>query len=181
MNGDFQGDGAVATVDVLVGMNQREGADVVNHSVETMRGERNGDASVSLVGKGVGGMDGDLQVHGTVAAKRGLFLLSVGERPGYVSGNRKSIFVIGLELASGVGKIRDDVWVNDEMQNGGAVAAVHVGVGVRCEGRHLRILNVEVITMVIHANASLCLYGVAFFWLDGQKQCDNTVAMKHCG
>jgi len=49
MNSNSQGDDTVATVDVLVGMNQCEGADIVDYSVETMYRERNCDAFVSLV------------------------------------------------------------------------------------------------------------------------------------
>ena len=102
--------------------------------------------------------------------------MRVGKCPGYVSGDRESIFVVWLELADGVDKLRGDVRVHDEMQDSGAVAFVYVEVGMRCEARLLRILNVEAITMVIHTNASLCFDGVAFFWIHGQVQSHNTVA-----
>ena len=95
-----------------------------------MRGERNGDASVSLVEIGVGGINRDLQVHNTVAAERGLFTLRVVKGPGYVSGECESIFVVWLKLANSVNEFRSNVRVHDEMQDGGAVAAVHVGVSV---------------------------------------------------
>jgi len=103
----------------------------------------------------------------------------VGKCTSNVSGEGESIFVIWLELADSVDEIRGNVRVHDEMQDGGAVAAAHVGVGVRCEARLLRIYNVEVIAVVIHASASLSLDGVAFFWINGQMQRDNAVATEH--
>ena len=89
----------------------------------------------------------------------------------------KAVLRIMSALTKGDVESCDGRLIHDKVQNHGAVATVHIRIGMNKILGFSSLRNVESVFVVTAVQTNLRRDGVAFFWINVQMQSDNTVAL----
>ena len=168
--------GAVAAIDVEVVVDERIDSRLGEERVEAGRLETDTRADVVRERHSAGRVHRDVQHDGAVAAIDGGDDARVGGVTHFVGGHVEAVQAIGLALAEGGVEVGGVQLVHDEVEHGGAVAAVHGSGVLLVVAGHSGILDVEAVLRVGVAVADVRLQRVAVFGTHGQVERHDAVA-----